>query len=602
MEEKLLKRSEVPVELTWDLSRIFKNTEELEAAAKKASELTDLMEKTYKGNLKTAETINECLDLLREFIVCADHVLNYTYLSLTQDYADSKNNELNAKYSMIFDELNSRLQFIDNEILSADDSEIKNAMDKSNENRAYLAETLRNKPYTLSLELEEALVRLGSTLENPYTVYLSAKNADMNFGTFCVNGKTYPLGYSLFEDDYEYNADTEVRREAFKCFYKKLSEYKNVTAAAYNANVVKEKTLASLRGFDSVFDFLLFRQQVTKESYNRQLDLIMENLAPHMRKFAGLIKKLHKLEKMTYADLKVPVDPGYDPEVTLDRAKEYIRNGLSVMGDEYIATCMRAFDERWIDFAKNQGKETGGFCASPYRKGSYILLSWNNRMSDLMTVAHELGHANHFNLCDRAQSAFDTRVSNYFVEAPSTINELILSYQLLENCEDIRMRRYILAGMISNTYYHNFVTHFLEAYYQREVYKIIDRGESVTAETLSDIFKNTLTKFWGDAVELPEGSELTWMRQPHYYMGLYSYTYSAGLSIATEVCRRIREEGAPAVEDWKNALRAGSTKNPLELAALAGVDMTSKEPFINTISEIGRIIDEIISLSEEIDK
>ncbi|PPJ90239.1 oligoendopeptidase F, partial [Staphylococcus aureus] len=85
----------------------------------------------------------------------------------------------------------------------------------------------------------------------------------------------------------------------------------------------------------------------------------------------------------------------------------------------------------------------------------------------------------------------------------------------------------------SRTYYHNFVTHLLEAAYQREVYNRVDAGESLTATLLNEIKRNVISDFWGDAVEITEGAELTWMRQPHYYMGLYPYTYSAGLTIAT---------------------------------------------------------------------
>ena len=108
----------------------------------------------------------------------------------------------------------------------------------------------------------------------------------------------------------------------------------------------------------------------------------------------------------------------------------------------------------------------------------------------------------------------------------------------------------------------------------------------------------TLQKFWGDAVELPEGSELTWMRQPHYYMGLYSYTYSAGLTVATQACKRIEAQGQPAVEDWKKVLRAGSTGTPLELAKMAGVDISTDGPLLDTIETIGGMIEEICQLTE----
>ena len=132
-------------------------------------------------------------------------------------------------------------------------------------------------------------------------------------------------------------------------------------------------------------------------------------------------------------------------------------------------------------------------------------------------------------------------------------------------------------------------------------YKIIDEGGSVQASTLNNIKKEVLTKFWGDDVKIIDGAELTWMRQPHYYMGLYSYTYSAGLTIATEVSKRILKEGQVAIDDWREVLKAGSTKTPIELAKMAGVDITTDKPLLDTIDYIGSIIDEIIKLTDEIE-
>jgi oligoendopeptidase F len=219
-------------------------------------------------------------------------------------------------------------------------------------------------------------------------------------------------------------------------------------------------------------------------------------------------------------------------------------------------------------------------------------------MADVFTLAHELGHAGHFKACNSAQSVFDTDVSIYFVEAPSTMNELLMAHYLLKTSDDRRFRRWVLSCMIGNTYYHNFVTHLLEAAYQREVYRIVDEGGSVNAQTLNRIMKETLQKFWGDAVEIDDDAALTWMRQPHYYMGLYSYTYSAGLTVATQVCRRIETEGQCAVEDWKKVLSAGSTKDPAQLAALAGIDITTEKPLLDTIEYIGELISEIEALTD----
>ncbi len=597
---ELQKRKEIPVELTWDLSAIYPNEAAWKADVEKMELLTTKLEQDYRGKLTTPESINACLDLFRELYELLIPASTYRDLAASVDYSDAALQEENEKMSQLVSKILSRLSFINSEIIQQDEAILREAIASSGGNSGYLSDLLRQKPHQLQPETERVLAALSPTFNTPYQVYNMAKLADMQFPAFSAEGQEFPLGYSLYEDDYEYDPRTEVRRNAFKAFYGKLREYENVTAAAYQSQVQTEKTIATLRGFSSVYDSLLFDQKVTRELYDRQIDLIMEKLAPHMRKYAKLLQKVHGLSNMTYADLKLAVDPEYDPKVTIEESKEYIVNGLSVMGGDYQEMIRAAYRERWVDFAQNQGKSTGGFCASPYGSHSFILLTWHDRMSDVFTLAHELGHAGHFKSCNAAQSVFDTEVSTYFVEAPSTMNELLMAHYMLKTNPDKRFRRWVLSCMIGNTYYHNFVTHLLEAAYQREVYRIIDNGGSVQAETLNRLMRETLTKFWGDAVELPEGAELTWMRQPHYYMGLYSYTYSAGLTVATQACKRIETEGQPAVEDWKRVLAAGSTKTPLELAKMAGVDISTDAPLLDTIETIGGIIEEICRLTEEL--
>lgn len=601
MTEKLLSRAEVPKELTWDLTLIYKSEELMWNDLEECKRIVAHMEETYKGHLDTPENIVACMKELERLNELATLIGNYTSLAVSVDYYDGDNLTRDAKVNSVFSELFSRVSFVDSEIVLQDDAVIERAINLAEGTKNYLKNILRSKPHQLGAETERVLAAYNQIFEAPYTIYEQTKLADMKFDSFTVDGREYPLGYSLFEDDYEYEKDTAVRRAAFKAFSAKLHQYENVTACAYNTEVLKQKITADLRGYSDVFESLLFEQHVSRELYNRQIDLITEKLAPHMRKYAKLLQKIHHLDKMTFADLKIAVDPEYDPSVTIEESKKYIKEGLSILGEDYGAMIDEAYRDRWIDFAKNQGKSTGGFCASPYGRGSFILLSWNNRMADVFTLAHELGHAGHFRACNGAQSIFDTMVSGYFIESPSTMNELLMAHYLIKTNPDKRFRRWVLSCMISNTYYHNFVTHLMEAAYQREVYKIMDEGGSVHAELLSQTMKDTLQKFWGDAVEISDDAALTWMRQPHYYMGLYSYTYSAGLTIATQVCRRIEKEGQPAVDDWKKVLAAGSTLDPEGLAKMAGVDISTDAALLDTIGYIGEIIDEICRLTEEIE-
>ena len=601
MAKELKDRKDVEEALTWDLSAIYASEEEYNAAIKELKELAVEIEKEFKGKLNTSENINKCLDKLRKVTEIADLTGNYAELSLSVDHTNSENVDRYMRFANTMSHVSSKLSFIDSEIIQEDESLIDEAIKESKENEIYLEDIKRNKPHALHPEAERVLAALSGTLEAPYSIYEQAKLADMNFKSFNVDGKDYPLSFVLFENEWEYENDTKLRRSAFKAFSEKLREYQNTVAAAYQTQVQKEKTLANLRGFDSVIDSLLFPQKVDRKLYDRQIDIIMEKLAPHMRKYAKLLQKIHKLDEITFADLKIAVDPEYEPKVSIEDSRKYVEEALSVLGEDYLQIVRRAYDERWIDFAQNKGKSTGAFCSTPYAAHPYILCSWNEKMSEVFTLAHELGHAGHFTLCNQNQSIFGTRVSTYFVESPSTMNEMLMVNHLLKTNHEPRFKRWVLSSLISKTYYHNFVTHLLEAAYQREVYKIVDEGGSLQADKLNEIKREVLEKFWGGQVKIIDGAELTWMRQPHYYMGLYPYTYSAGLTIATEVSKRILEEGQPAVDDWREVLKAGGTKTPVELAKMAGVDITTDKPLLNTIEHIGNIIDEIIRLTDEIE-
>lgn len=598
---KLNARKDVPVNETWDLSLIFAAEADFEAAVEKAKALADTLEKTYKNALTTPESIAECLALYEELEILLYQTTSYTSLAVSVDYTDTEAQKKDAKMTALAAEIGSRLSFIESEIADAPEELIRAAMDKTGRAKHYLAEILREKPHRLSAETEKVLAALSPVFNAPYDIYHMTKLADMKFGSFTVNGREYPLGYSLFEDEYEYEADTDVRRAAFRAFSDKLREYENTTAATYNTYLTQQRIMAKQRGFADMFEADLFTDHVTREMYDRQIDLITEKLAPAMRKYARLVGKMNKLDRVTFADLKLPLDAEFDPRVTIGESREYVRSALSVLGQDYADMVDEAYDKRWIDFARNVGKETGGFCSSPYGCNSYILLSWNNRMADVFTIAHELGHAGHFRLCNGAQSLFDTNVSGYLIEAPSTMNELLLAQDLLRKNTDKRFRRWVLSSLIGHTYYHNFVTHLREAWYQREAMNIIEQGGAVNAETLSGIFRKNLETFWGDAVELTEGCELTWMRQPHYYMGLYSYTYSAGLTLATQAALNIAAEGESAVARWRAMLEAGSTRDPLGLAAIAGIELSTPDALEHTIAYISGIIDEIAALTEEID-
>lgn len=596
--KKQLKRSEVPVHETWNLSDLYASKEEFENAIAKFRETVDDFKIRYESWLKDPITINSCLYEYRQILKTISDLSHYAELNITVDQTNSESIALYQRTYAFLSEMEAKISFVDTEILEQPRDILEDAA-KDDEHRLYLQKLLKKKAHILSKDAESTLSALGTAISVPYQMYDTVKFSDVHFKDIEYQGKVHAITYNSFEGHYELESDTKLRRKAFKNFSKGLRKYMHTTAGIYNAHVRNEKTIATLRGYESVFDYLLDKQESTHELYHRQIDVIMSELAPHMRRYAKLLKKVHKLKKMTYADLKIDLDPHYAPSVSYEEAKQYIVDGLSVLGKDYAQMLKDAFESRWIDYAENLGKSTGAFCASPYGHQSYILLSFNRKMNEVLTLAHELGHAGHFQLANHHQNILNADCSLYFVEAPSTANEVIMENYLLRNAKDDRMKCWVLSQMISKTYYHNFVTHLLEAAYQREVYRIIDKGGSVQAETLNGIFKKVLEDFWGDSIELTDGAELTWMRQPHYYMGLYPYTYSAGLTIGTQVARKILDNPEVA-QNWLKVLSMGGSLPSEELAKMVGVDITTDSALKETIAYIGSLIDELEKLANKL--
>lgn len=596
----MLNRSDVPVEETWNLEDLFATEQAYTAAIE---ELRQLVEKTAEGLAGTITDVQGAINAIEATEKIQEKMVvigTYASLSHSVDQTSTENQMRAASFGSFAAKLATKLSFVKSDLLALDEAVLKEAQTAKPEYANFIDKLLVQKPHQLHPEAEKALAAFGATFNAPYELYNTTKLVDMQFPNFEVDGESFPLCYNLFEGDWELETDTNKRRAAFEAFSKKLRDYQHTTAKTYNTHLAIEKTEADLRGYDNIFDSLLESQQVDRSMYNRQIDLIMNELAPHMRRYAKLLQKTHQLDKMTFADLKISLDPSYEPTITVEESRQYMKDGLSIMGEHYTNMIDRSFDERWIDFAQNAGKSTGAFCSSPYGVHPYVLISWTSRMNEVFVLAHELGHAGHFYLANDAQNIFNARPSLYFIEAPSTMNEMLMANHLLKNSTDARFKRWVISTIISRTYYHNFVTHLLEAAYQRKVYEIIDEGGSVNAPKLNELKREVLEQFWGDAVEVTEGAELTWMRQPHYYMGLYPYTYSAGLTISTQVSQRILNGDEAAVEQWIDVLKAGGTKTPVELAQMAGVDITTEQPLHDTIAFIGDLITQLEQLTAEL--
>jgi len=596
MEQK--HRSEFPENELWDLTALYQDQEDFLRAIEKSREDIQKFVRDYQGKLSTFEDFERAFAELEQIYIQISHIGNYGFMPQTTDFGDESFAEI-AQAAMEFEtEANVALSFFDDALVSADEAVIERLGQEPHLTSAIRQAKIKKAHY-LGADAEKALTNLAEVFYSPQDIYTKMRAGDFAMADFEVDGKVYKNSFVTYENFYQNHENAEIREKAFRSFSEGLRQHQNAAAAAYLAQVKSEKLLADMKGYDSVFDYLLAEQEVDRSMFDRQIDLIMSEFAPVAQKYLKHVAKVNGLEKMTFADWKLDLDSELNPEVSIDDAYDLVMKSVEPLGQEYCQEVARYKKERWVDFAANAGKDSGGYAADPYRVHPYVLMSWTGRMSDVYTLIHEIGHSGQFIFSDNHQSYFNAHMSTYYVEAPSTFNELLLSDYLESQFDNPRQKRFALAHRLTDTYFHNFITHLLEAAFQRKVYTLIEAGGTFGASKLNAIMKEVLTEFWGDAVEIDDDAALTWMRQAHYYMGLYSYTYSAGLVISTAGYLHLKNDENGA-RDWLELLKSGGSKTPLESAMIIGADISTDKPLRDTIQFLSDTVDQIIAYSEEL--
>ena len=591
-----LSRADVPVEQTWDLSDLFATPAQWEAefAALDAAR-ADV--EPYQGRLgESAATLRACLDAAESLQARFMRLGAFAELRYSQDGTNAQYQAELARVTALSARLGASIAFVDSETLALPDGVVERFLGEDAglaPHRVRLGLLMETRPHRLGAETEGVLASLGEVLGSPYMVWARSKSSDIQFESFTdAQGTTRPNSFNLYEATYESHADANVRRGAWASFSAGLKAYNNTWSGTFATEVKKNIAIGRLRGYDSTEAYLLQGHQVPVGLYTNILEIIRTELAPHMRRYAKLRQRVLGLDKLLHCDLRAPLDAEFEPHISYEQACDTILDAFKPMGTDYVEFARKTLTSRWVDYADNVGKSGGAFCYTPYGAHPYILITWANTTRNVFTLAHELGHGGHFGLAISHQRYVNMEPAMPFIEAPSIMNEMLLARHILASSDDARTRRSVIMQLLG-TYHHNFVTHLLEAELQHRVYALAEGGEAVTAALLNRCKGEVLAEFWGDALEVDDGARMTWMRQPHYYMGLYPYTYSVGLVVSTAMATRVAEEGEPAVQRWLQVLKAGGTLKPLELAQLAGVDLSSPEPIRAAVAYVGSLVDEL---------
>lgn len=597
MAKELLKRSEVKEEHTWKVSDMYESTAEWEQALNQVKEIADRIAGMEGRVTESAANLYQVLKDCDAYGEIIDLAFNYAQRLYDQDRNDSTHQAMSQKVYGVWADVAGMISFIEPEILAVPEEQLETFYKELPELESYrgkIAEIQRLRGHSLSAEMEKLLAMTSEMSQTPEQVFAVMNSADIRFPEITdENGEKVRLthgNYVLFLQ----SADRRVRKEAFEAMYSVYKQFVNTFAGLYNGQVKQQIFFAKARKYDSTLDAALTANNVSVKVYENLLDTVSANM-DKLHRYVKLRKKCLGLDELHMYDIYTPMIADAARKVPFEEAKETVLKALAPLGEEYVAKVKEGFESRWIDVYENEGKCTGAYSAGAYGTHPYVLLNYSETLDDMFTLAHEMGHAMHSFYSNSTQPFTYAEYKLFVAEVASTCNEVLLMEYLLKNTIDKKERAYLLNHYLDSfkgTVYRQ--TMFAE--FEKESNRMAEQGESLTAESLNELYLKLNQKYYGTDIISDEEIAFEWAKIPHFYYNFYVYQYATGFSAAVALARGILKEGEPAVERYKKFLCGGCSESPLELLKIAGVNLESSKPVQDALDVFGEILDEIEAL------
>ena len=573
-----IQRNEIEDQYKWKIEDLFPSDEAWEKEYEKTKGLVSGLGQ-YKGKL--SDSASELLDFLKlkdKVLFNFERVAVYAHRKHHEDMRVGLYQGLVNQISSLAVGISSALSYAEPEILEIPEEKLNGFINSNDELKMYevaLQEIIRQKPHTLSAEMEELLADAGEMANAPSDIFSMFNNADIKFPDVKdEEGNTVALTHGRFGLLME-SQDREVRKEAFQNLYSVFNNFRNTLAATFSSNLKQEVFHSKVRKYPSTLAMRLDDANIPESVYMNLIDSVHEHL-PLMHKYVSLRKKLLGVDELHMYDLYTPTTGEAELTYTFEEAKEETMKSLAALGPDYAAILKESFSDRWIDVYENIGKRSGAYSSGSYDSNPYILLNWHDSLNHLYTLVHELGHSAHSYFTRSSQPYVYGDYSIFLAEIASTTNENILTDYLLKHHEDPKVRAYVL-----NHYLDGFKgtvfrqTQFAE--YEHFIHEEAAKGTPLTAEFLSESYAELNAKYYGDSVERDPEIAYEWARIPHFYYNYYVYQYATGYCAATALADKIVAEEDGALDKYLTYLKAGNSDFPIEVMKKAGVDMTQKD-------------------------
>ena len=598
MSENIIpKREEVPEEYTWNLKDIFESDEAWNA---EYEALKSLPEKVagYAGRLgESAETLLEFLKFEDEASVRMGKLFGYANCKNDQDTANAFYQDMRGKAMSSYVAYAGAGAFATPEIIAIDEEKLNNFYHEQPELETYrrvLYSVRRMAAHVLSAEEERLLAAAGEIAQSPDNIRSVFVNAELTFPPVKdAAGTEHQLTNETFVPLLE-SPDRQLRQETFKTYYNRLGEFKNTIATSLDGQFKQLRFFAQARKYPTTLAAALDGNEVPEQVYTNLIAAVHDNM-DKMYRYVALRKKLLGVDELHMYDVYTPLVPDATEKISYEQAKATVLDALSVLGEDYTALLRKGFNERWIDVYENQGKRGGAYSTDSARPHPYVLLNHKDTLDSMFTIAHEMGHALHSWHSCKYQPVCTSDYVIFVAEVASTCNEVLLMRYLLGKTTDKKERAYLINHFLDQfkgTVYRQ--TMFAE--FELEMGRMCENGETLTADALCEKYLELNKLYFGPDMVSDDEIALEWARIPHFFYDYYVFQYATGFSAAVAIANRILSEGESAVADYKRFLSSGSSKDPISLLKIAGVDMSTSAPINSALTLFGELTEELEKL------
>jgi oligoendopeptidase F len=591
-------RATVPVEQTWDLESLYPDTAAWEADLGRLEPLSAAV-RDFQGRMaEDAGILFSCLQAQDQLHLTLQRVYWYASNRLSEDQGDPALQALADRATAALAKANTATAFLEPELLAMPSGLVEKFLDADPDlalYRLYLIDILAQREHMLGREGEEVLASMTELLQAPFEIWKNTANADIIYDPVAdEQGRQVPMSLSALSLLLQ-SPDRSVRQAAYESALRGFAGHKRTLAATFAAAQKRDVIVARLRRYPSALAAALDPAHLPEELFHNLLRAANTGIEPFQRYLRFRRHEL-SLDHLMPWDLQAPLDPEVDARIDFAEAMERVSEATALLGPEYATILERARRERWIDWADNAGKRYGAYSYGCYGYHPVILLNWQGKLSDVFTLAHELGHAVHSTLSNDAQPFIYSHYGSFLAEIASTTNELLLARFLLDTTNERLVRRAVLTRVLG-AFTSNFFGGAQMAALQLEVHQMVEQGRPLTFESITKASTDNLRRWYGDTVEVTEetmGS--SWTRPLHHYRNFYSYQYATGIAAAATFSDAMRTEGAPAIARYLGFLRAGSSAHAIDILKAAGLDMSTTEPLERAVTVFAGFVDELEAL------